>query len=491
MTESAGRSGCFSVRDYGALGDGRHLDSPAIQRAIETSAQSGGGVVEIPPGIYLIGTLFLRSHVALHLHAAATLLGSTDLKDYSSNVARCGFVKEYYLDRCLIYSGEVDDAGITGRGTIDGQGASFKGAAEGAAGGERPMLLRFFGSSNLLLDGIKLKNAGAWCAHFRECSDVRITGVTIDNRVSWNNDGIDLMSTRNVRISDCSIHCLDDAICFQNVSHEKAVENVVVTNCLLSSRWAAFRSGGAHRGGIRNVTISNCVIRNAYGCGIKLQVSGNGSLENVTFSNIVMGAVSCPISLRFGNAHYHNDKRDESFPWGVMRDLLFNNIYAAIVDEETLRNEVKFPALYPGEERQCASICGIPGHSIENVTLSNLHFNYPGGGTTQDAANLNPPELEDQYPEYFMWGVLPAYGLYARHVRGLALNNIRFDLGTDDARPAIVCDGVEELEISDLRARISPNVPSLIRTRNTTRNVLQNCRSLDGSDTIKIVESRF
>ncbi|MGC8864080.1 MAG: hypothetical protein ACP5R5_15085, partial [Armatimonadota bacterium] len=93
-----------------------------------------------------------------------------------------------------------------------------------------------------------------------------------------------------------------------------------------------------------------------------------------------------------------------------------------------------------------------PGHPIESITLSNVHVIYPGGGTEQDAANLNPPELEDQYPEYFMWGVLPAYGLYARHVRSLTLNNVRFDLAGHDARPAVVLDDVEDVSAACFRA---------------------------------------
>ena len=130
--------------------------------------------------------------------------------------------------------------------------------------------------------GSRLQNAAAWCCHFRESADVRVHGVTIHNRVNVNNDGIDLMSTERVCISDCKLFCGDDAICFQNMSDEKPVQDIAITNCLMSTRWAAIRSGGAHRGGIRRVAVSNCVIRDTYGCGIKLQISGNGSLEDMT-----------------------------------------------------------------------------------------------------------------------------------------------------------------------------------------------------------------
>lgn len=453
----------YSIRSFGAVGDGTTLDTAAIQAAIDACAASSGGTVVVPAGTFLTGTLRLKSNVTLHLEPRAVLLGSTNLADYASDIAPCGFVSEACIDKCLIYAENAENIAITGRGTIDGQGAAFPPRLEDGTAGERPMLTRCYRSRNILFEGVTLKNAGSWCSHFRECSDVRVTGITIHNRVNWNNDGIDLMSTSRARISDCTIICLDDAICFQNMSDEYPVEDIVITNCIMSTRWAGIRSGGARRGGIRNITVSNCVIRDTFGCGIKLQISGNGVMENMAFSNIVMPRVSCPIHLRFGNHHFNNETRDERYPWGGMRNILFNNIWASVVDEETLRREVTVPEVYPGEERQCMSICGIPGHPVEAVTLSNIHFVYPGGGTEADATNLNPPELEEQYPEYFMWGVLPAYGLYARHAKALTLSNVKFDLAGPDARPAVVMDDVDDVDLAGLRADSGHEANSVVR----------------------------
>jgi hypothetical protein len=356
------------------------------------------------------------------------------------------------------------------------------------------MLIRFFRCRNVAIDGVTMGSAGSWCSHFRECSDVQVHGVTIHNRVNGNNDGIDLMSTSRVRISDCTLLCGDDCICFQDMSDDRPVEDVVITNCIMSTRWAAIRSGGAHRGGIRQVAMSNCIIRDTYGCGIKLQISGNGVMEDMVFSNIVMTNVSSPISLRFGNAHYNNEKRDEHYPVGTMRNILFNNIRAAVLDQAALKKAS--PTMYPGEERQCISICGIPAHPVENVTLSDIHVTFPGEGTREDAAHLDLPELEDQYPEYFMWGVLPAYGLYARHARGLTLDNVRLDLASPDLRPAIVCDDAEDVQVAGLRAAGNPKSDCLIRLRNTRDALIRGCSVLndvalflvlDGAATQKIL----
>jgi len=234
------------------------------------------------------------------------------------------------------------------------------------------------------------------------------------------------------------------------------------------------------------VTVSNCVIYDTYGCGIKLQVSGNGSMENMTFSNIVMRNVSCPISLRFGNAHYNNETRDERYPWGSMRNMMFSNIWASVTDEDSLKAAV--PDLYPGEERECISICGIPEHPIEGITISNLHVIHPGGGTKQDAANMDSDEVADVYPEYFMWGVLPAYGLYARHVNALTLDNVRFELRSQDYRPALVCDDVDDLDIDGLKAQAGRDVASLIRLRDTRNAFIRGSRALAAVPVLVSVE---
>lgn len=491
--EAAAGPGTFSVRRFGAAGDGLHLDTRAIQAAIDACAAAKGGIVFVPPGKYLSGTIFLKSNVTLHLAAAATILGSTNLAHYATGIHGCGFTDFPYIDKCLVYAEKAENVAITGRGTIDGQGRAFPLAGPDGKAGERPMLIRFVSSRNILIEGPTFRAAGAWCTHFWSCDGVRIRGLSIHNRVNGNNDGIDLANTRNVVISDCSLICEDDCICFQDVSDTAPVENIVITNCLMSTRWAAVRSGGAHRGGIRNVTVSNCVIRDTYGCGIKLQISGNGTMENMAFSNIVMENVSAPISLRFGNHHFDGKKRDNTFPFGTMRNILFDNIRASVLDGASLKKAIaSFYSAHPwpqpvrpnpAEERQCISICGIPGHPVEGVTLRGIHVTFPGGGTKADAARRELPELEDQYPEYFMWGVLPAYGLYARHVKGLALEGVRFDLARPDLRPAVVCDDAEDVEISGLRAQANREAESLIRLRSARNAFVHGCRPLGEAST--------
>jgi hypothetical protein len=476
----------FDVRDYGAVGDGAALETAAFQAAIDACHNRREGTVLVPRGHYVVGTIVLKSDVQLHLASSALILGSKDLSQYATNIARCGFVSEAAIDKCLVYAEHARNISITGSGTIDGRGGAFPARRPDGKPGERPMLLRFFQCTNLVVEAVTLRSAGAWCSHYRECDGLRIHGLAIHNRANVNGDGIDLMSTSNVRISDCTLLCEDDAICFQNMSDERPTENIVIDNCILSTRWAAIRSGGARRGGIRRVTVSNCVIMDTYGCGIKLQVSGNGSLEDMTFNNLVMTRVTSPISLRFGNHHFDNETRDAAYPFGKMRNLVFSNIRASVLDEAELKKEV--PDHYPGEERQCISICGIPGHPVEGITLSDIQVTFPGGGTHEDAAKRDMQEFADQYPEYFLWGVLPAYGLYARHARNITLDNVRFELAKKDFRPAVVCDDVQDLELSGFKAQAEAAAESLIRLRSVQGAFIHNSRPLDEIGTFVRVE---
>ncbi len=480
----------FNVRTFGAVGDGAHLDTPAIQAAVDACSKAGGGVVLVPPGKYVIGTLFLRSNTHLSLTATAVLLGTSDLTQYATGIERSGFTAHSYIDKCLIYAEKADNFKLSGQGTIDGQGGEFPAAGPDGKAGERPMLIRLADCTNVSIEGVTLRNAGSWCSHFVRCTDLRIRGVTIRNRCNGNNDGIDISGCENVLISDCTILAEDDGICLQNLDNSRPVKNVLITNCIISTRWAAIRSGGAHAGGIRDVTVSNCSFFDTFGCGIKLQISGAGVMENMTFSNIVMKNVSSPISLRLGR-HNYGEQIDTSGPPGGMRNLMFNNIRADVIDEAGLRKKIQ--EIYrmdphPGEERQCISIMGIPGFPVQGVALSNIQVTFPGGGTREDAAKREMPELEDVYPEYFLWGVLPAYGLYARHVEGLSLDAVRFDLATPDLRPAVVCDMAKGVDISGLRAQGSRDVESLIRLRSTRDAFLYGCRPMGEIGTFLRVE---
>jgi len=494
----------FNVREYGARGDGNQLDTEAIQQAIDACAQNRGGTVVVPAGSYLIGTLFLRDRVTLELAVDAFLLGSKELNDYSTET-KGGFLYNSDVplwDRCMLYGENVRDVTICGAGTIDGQGSHFpryRETGDGQTELERPMMFRLLESRNITVKDVTLKNSGCWCLHMKGCSDIRVDGITIRNRANATNDGIDLEDCRNARISNCDIVTFDDAIALKD-----GAVDVVITNCIVQSYCAAFRLGPESTRKFENIAVSNCVVRDTFHCGIKLQIAEGGSLENVVFSNIAMDNVTGPISVRLARWQEDwmpADFREKRKKIGTLRNVLIENIRARVADRfDPIHSEEENKALHDlensylwafrkyGPRISCISVTGLPEHPVEGLTLSNIHVTFPGGGTAEDAAQRAVPDLMDAYPEYWMFGVLPAYGLYAHHARGLTLNNVRFDLAGTDQRPAVVCDDVEDLEISGFKAEGSPGIESLIRLQQTRETFIHGSRALSDTETFLRVE---
>ncbi len=475
----------FSVLDFGAVGDGVTLNTHAIQTAIDTCAKHAGGIVFFPSGRYLSGTIMLKDNVTLELSPEGCLLGSKDLADYPA------LEQAAYESRCLVYAAGAHTIALQGRGTIDGQGSAFPYGAEGfnfedetAAHSTqtfiRPLLVRFLKCQDVTIQDLTLQHSPAWCCHIEVCKGVRLDGVHIFNRANQNNDGFDLTDCEDVFASNCKVDCGDDAFALK-----EGGRNIVITNCVISTRWAAFRVGPESHGVYRDICVSNCVVYDTYGAAIKMQEVEGGIMENILFENIVMENVTGPISIRLGGYLGWKNERKESLPIGVFRNVQFNNIRAKVADNAyPLPHEV--PA-FLGERKSCINITGVPGYYVENVTLSNLHVTFPGGGTVEDAA-LDVPELRDHYPEYHMFGTLPAYSLYVRHTRGLVLDNVKFDYMGSEKRPAVVCDDVQDLELAEFRAAADPDVAALVVLRDTRQAFIHGCRPLQPVRTFLRVE---
>jgi hypothetical protein len=470
----------ISVRDYGAIGDGITLDTIAIQAAIDACSNMGGGRVHLSVGNYLTGTIILKNNVTFYLESGARLLGSTSLADYPVQ-AGDGKAFEYdFLDYCLIYAHGANHISLTGEGCVDGRGAAFPHGVENynfedqalASSQEsfiRPTLLHFVDCHDVTITNLTLQHAASWCCNLEKCKEMRIHGVHLLNRANQNNDGFDLTLCEDVMISDCHIDSGDDAIALK-----EGGLRIVVTNCIISSRWAAVRIGPEARGTFRDIAVSNCVIYDTYGSAVKIQEVEGGVMENISFDHLVMNHVTGPISLRLGGYLGWRQERKESLPIGVLRNIRFSNIQATVADNAyPLQHEV--PA-FPGEKRSCINITAIPGYFIENITFNGLHVTFPGGGSQEDTQRP-VPELHDRYPEYHMFGTLPAYGVYLRHVKGLTFENVTLDTASPDLRPALVGEDIEDLELSNFRAAGSGPEP-LIRLCDVRQVYLHGCRPM-------------
>ena len=286
-----------SIKDFNAKGDGASLDTVPIQQAIDKASRSGGGIVLFPPGSYVTGTILLRTGVTLHLAAGATILGSLNPADYrllEPFTDGVGTARGYALIGCI----DAHDIGIRGEGTIDGRGAALH-AAGGQAPSAKPFLLLCLRSANVAFHGVTLLNSGAWTMHLLQCSDVTVTAVSIRSLGLPNNDGIDIDSSRNVRVERCTIDTGDDAICLKTTSNKPCTE-ITIADCTLSSRCAAFKIGTESAGDFSAIRVTDCHVLKADLGAIKILSVDGANIRDVLVERLRVDTADTPIFLRLG-----------------------------------------------------------------------------------------------------------------------------------------------------------------------------------------------
>ena len=450
---NAGGWSLFNVRAYGAAGDGRGLDTAAINRAIDACTAAGGGIAYVPPGVYLIGTVVLKSNVTLYLEAGATLLGSKRIDDYT---AQPGPDAEADAgQKHVIFARDAENVGLAGHGVIDGQGPSFwvpsgrtplpesEAWRDVEAHAWKPLkraspMLEFCRCRNLHIEDVRIQNSAGWTLRPIECDNVFIRGITIKNPVYGSNtDGIDPTGCQNVFISDCTIDTGDDAICLKSEAPyggtPRVSKNITITNCVLTTCCNGLKFGTATHGGFENVAFTNSIIYNAdvnlkarVISGIAIEMVDGGWVEGVTISNIRMQRTRTPIFIRRGN----RTPRSDGTP-GTLRGIMIDNVHAtgAVL---------------------ASSITGLPGFPVEDVTLSNLRIDSEDAGKA-DWVGRAIPEVAPNYPEARMFGRLPASGLYCRHAHGIRLHHVEFRAPAGEQRPVVACDDVSDFEADGLR----------------------------------------
>jgi polygalacturonase len=360
--------------------------------------------------------------VFLDLAPGSRLLGSKKLADYAQISPKFRSFTDTYTERSLIYAENVNDTGIVGSGVIDGQGAAFEGPYK-----VRPYMIRMIECRDVAVRDVRIENSPMWVQHYLACDGVYIRGITVRSRVNKNNDGIDIDCCRRVRISDCDIWSGDDAIVLKSTA-DRRCSDVVVTNCVISSHCNAFKLGTESNGGFENITFSNSTIYDTRLAGVAVECVDGGVLDGVAVSNITMRNVRGPIFIRLGDRARPFIEGGPKPGIGKLRNVTLQGIRAS------------------GGDRMGCSITGIPEQKVEHVVLRDVSLTFAGGGTKQDAERV-VPENRDKYPEIHMFGTLPAYGFYCRHVKGLRFDNVRIDTMEPDVRPAIVCHDVDQLEV--------------------------------------------
>ncbi|WP_425487962.1 rhamnogalacturonidase [Microbacter margulisiae] len=444
----------YNVKDFGAVGDGKTIDSPAINKAIDVAAQAGGGTVFLPAGVYASYSIRLQNNITLRLGAGATLKAAYPTQNTGYDSIEPNPFSQYqdfghsYWRNSLIWGIGLHNITICGEGIIDGQGLTREDSHITGVG-NKAISLKL--CRNVLLKDIRMER----CGHFALLA-TGLDNMTIENLlIDTNRDGMDIDACRNVRISNCTVNSpYDDAIVLKAtyaLGFFRNTENVTISDCFVSGydlgtvmngtfqhyqnqapdqsfSCGRIKLGTESSGGFNNITITNCVFDHCRG--LALETVDGGDLHNITVSNIVMKDMnSSPIFIRLGSRM----RSPKGTSIGQLHDISINNI-----------------RVYHADSRYVCSFSGIPGHPIEDISLSNIAIYYQGGGTKAQAA-LIVPEKEAAYPEPTMFGDLPAAAFYIRHARNIQMNHIAVYYAHPDFRPSVVLSDVHDITFDDLR----------------------------------------
>lgn len=474
----------FDVKTYGAKGDGQAQDRDAINKTIEAAAAAGGGSVEFPPGTYLTGSLHLRSNITLHLESGATIEASSDTSTYDAAEVNGSDMYQdsghSHFHNSLIWGENLNNVAITGSGLINGKGLI---RGERGPGGDKTIALKL--SRNVTLRDFSILNGGHFAVLATGVDNLTIDHLTVDT----NRDGFDIDSCRNVRISNSSINAPnDDAITLKGthaLGYARSSENITITNSLVSGydigslldgtfkrtlEHAPDRDGPTGRikigteseGDFRNITISNIVFDRSRG--LALESVDGAHIEDIAVSNITMRQVSnAPFFLRIGSRM----RAPKGVEIGSIRRVNISDV-----------------VVYDADPRYGSIIAGIPGHDVEDVKFNNIRIVYRGGLTLDQVAKqpadvvntfffratggIPPrepyatPEREKEYPEPSMFGLLPAWGFFIRHAKGIEFNNVNISFLKEDRRPAFVIDQAEGIELNHVKLQRVTGLTSVV-----------------------------
>ena len=413
----------------GVFPDSLNVNTVAVQKAIETAASHGDPII-FEPGVYVTGSLSLPDNVEIVLSSGATIAGSVDPYDYdgygdtlSSSIAG------------LINARGCCNIKITGPGTIDGRGLDLALAIDSLhhtgvrvdhgyncrrmRPSLRPRLIDFNGVNGLEIRDVRLRGSASWGLSLDKCSNVLISGIYFVNRAYWNNDGIDIADCRDVIVEKCNINSADDGIVLKSFDKYDCNDNITIRDCIVCSSANAIKFGTESFGGFRNVRISDIRVYDTFRSAVAIESVDGATLENVTIDGIDAANTGNAIFVRLG--HRHGDVP------GVLRNVSVSNLRCDIpFGRPDIEYDLRGPDINVIHNPFPSSITGIPEAHVENVTLENIDISYPGRGTKGmgyigSYRYRDVPEARDSYPEFHMFGELPAWAFYLRHIDGLTL----------------------------------------------------------------------
>ncbi|WP_121613482.1 glycoside hydrolase family 28 protein [Mesobacillus foraminis] len=428
-------SSTYDIRQFGAVNDGRTINTAAISEAIKRCAENGGGTVYVPAGRFLTGAVILKSNVNLYLEAGAVLSFSTDVNEYPVVQSRWEGVKREVYASC-IYAEDSENISVTGHGTLDGNGQFWWDLFRNKQNQyPRPKLVSFDTCKHVLISGVKMVNSPSWTVNPILCEDVTIHNISIENPAdSPNTDGIDPESCRNVRISDCHIDVGDDCIAIKSGTEDTArrvpCENITITNCTMIHGHGGVVLGSEMSGDIRNVTVSNCVFEGTdRGIRLKSRRGRGGVIEDIRVNNIVMKGVICPF---IANLYYFCGPR------GKDKYVYDKNPYP-VTEETPAFRRIHFSNITAREVSAAAGfLYGLAEMYVEDIT-----FDHISVAMAEDAEPGMPAMMAELEP-------MKQRGFFCCNVTDISFNRVTV---SNHEGPAFYIENGKGIELAGCRSK--------------------------------------
>ena len=455
----------INILDFGAIADGQTLCTAAVQKAVDFCHEQGGGFVRFEGGRYVLSTVFLKSNVHIEIAEDAEILGSLNFYDYAQQ-EKIDYpiyqdASHTYFDLSMFVGRNCENVSITGKGKIDMRSVWDEDGVRGEAIRHRgPKCIALKECKNIEISGLEIVNVTDLAVYFAGCENVDVHGLKMRVYI----DGISPDNSKNVRIYDCDVETGDDAIVFQSsytLNRLDICKDIEVWNCRLKSRCNAIKFGTETNGGFENIHIRDIEIRDTRITGISIESVDGAVVDGVTIRNVKMTNVNAPIFVHVGKRMRGPAGRKI----GKIKNITLENITASgpYVEYEIMPwNYFSYKA---GDIRQnpkvfgvaesfdgtketddwqmTSNICGLKESPLENITLRNVHLKLDGGVKTYIR---EVPEEAQDYPEVYVYGrILPAKGIYFRHINGLTFDNVTVETYREDAREDFVLDNVNEV----------------------------------------------
>ncbi len=452
----------YVVTEFGAVADGKTLCTKAVQAAIDACHAQGGGVVAFEGGMYVLSTLFLKSNVRIEIGENTLILGAESYYDYEQEEKLDYPIYQdsshTYYNPSMFLGLDCENIAIYGKGKIDMRSVWDEDGVRGAAIKHRgAKCIALKNCKNVEVSGLNIQNVTDLAIYFAGCENVDIYDITMRVYI----DGISPDNSKHVRIHDCDVETGDDGIVFKSsytLNRLDICQDIRVWDCRIKSRCNAIKFGTETNGGFEDILVENIDIRETRICGIAIESVDGAILDNITVRNVKMRNVNSPIFVHVGKRM----RGPEGRAIGKIRNVTLENItaegpyepyeiiewnYFSFKEKDTLQlpwvfgvaesfDDTKSGNTAKSDWQMTCNVCGLPESPLENITLRNVHLKLDGG-----VQRFNPdvPEEAQDYPEVYVYGrILPAKGIFFRHIDGLTLEDVTVETYREDVREDFV-----------------------------------------------------